>query len=98
MSNKPSALVSALIGAKPGDPEYAEYTPDTTTDYKNLSGKHLQNWVNSIGGPKRVSQLIGKSVRQLERYYSEEAEIPLDVKVIVRLSDQNMKLKQRGRK
>lgn len=93
MSKKPSALLSAIVGAQPGEPEYAEYIPPSCRDWKSISPKHFQEWVNSIGGVSRVSKL-----RQFERFYSGECEIPLAIKVIVRLSDQNMKLKQRGRK
>jgi hypothetical protein len=98
MSKKPSALLTAIAGLQPGDPDFAEYIPPSCRDWKNISPKHFQEWVNSIGGPKRVAGLTGYSVRQFERFYSSECEIPLSLKVIVRLSDQNMKLKQRGRK
>jgi len=75
------------------------------SDIKNLTGKQLQQWANSIGGKKRVSKLCGYTIRSFERMFnydgfSEKEDlsgniqiIPDTIKRIVRMS---LELKLKG--
>lgn len=76
------------------NPDCYKYNPSPCRDYKDLTGSELQEWVNSIGGISRVSRIIGKSVRQIERYFSGDQKIPKIIKEYMKLSDRNLRLSQ----
>lgn len=81
-------------GKSPEQFEKDNYQPTPRRVKQKLTGTRLQEWCNSIGGVTSVAESLGYSVRQFERYFSGEAEIPKVIQRHVRISDYNLTLKQ----